>query len=113
MGWVALPSKKKFSLLGPPFITQIRVVFLYLNAKTKKLYIYGCADLCAFSKGQNPFWLLGAKVEARSLIRNKAHLLRGGGEGGSAREVGSSGLLNTHYHLRVSLPCLPFWTRVG
>lgn len=50
----------------------------------QKNYIYGCADLCAFSKGQKPFWSLGAKVEARSLIRNKAHLLRGGGEGGSA-----------------------------
>lgn len=74
----------------------------------QKNYIYGCADLCAFSKGQNPFWSLGAKVEARSLIRNKAHLLRGGGEGSSAREVGSSGLLNTHYHLRVSLcPACP------
>lgn len=48
MGWVALPSKKKFSLLGPPFITQIRVVFLYLNAKTKKLYIWVCRSVCFF-----------------------------------------------------------------
>jgi len=59
-----------------PFATQIRVVFLYLNAKTKKLYIYGCADTCAFSKGEKPFWSPGARFEARSLVRNKALLLR-------------------------------------
>lgn len=83
MGWGALPSKRKFSLLGPPFVTQIRVVFLYLNAKTKKLYIWVCRYVCFFSKGEKPFWSPGAKFGARSLVRNKALLLRGV-EGGSA-----------------------------
>ena len=41
-GWIALPSKKKFSLCGPPFITQSRVVFLYLNVKTIYIYIWVC-----------------------------------------------------------------------
>lgn len=49
----------------------------------QKNYIYGCADTCAFSNGEKPFWSPGAKFEARSLVGNKALLLRGV-EGGSA-----------------------------
>lgn len=33
--------KEKFLVLGPSFITQSRVVFLYLNIKTKKLWVCG------------------------------------------------------------------------
>lgn len=70
MGWIALPQKKKLAFLGPPFITHIRVVFLYLNVEQKN-YIHGCADMCTFSKVEKPFWSPGAKFEANILVRNK------------------------------------------
>ncbi|MFN1240377.1 hypothetical protein ACKYVA_21920, partial [Paenibacillus larvae] len=37
--WPYCKGRKKF--LGPPFITQSRVVFLYLNVKNKKVIYMG------------------------------------------------------------------------
>lgn len=79
-GTTALPEKSEFSLLGPPFITQIRVVFLYLNAKTKKLYIWVCGCVLFLKEKNHPGrW----EPDSRSRVSNKALLFWGvGGEGG-------------------------------
>lgn len=59
---------RKFLLLGPPFITQSRVVFLYLNVKTKKI-IYMGVQICVvfFPKGGKAFWSWRARFAVNSL----------------------------------------------
>lgn len=61
-GWIALPEKKKFSLCGPPFITQSRVVFLYLNVKTKIIYMGVQINVCFLFREKKPFWLWGTQI---------------------------------------------------
>ena len=120
-------EEKKLSFLGPPPITNQSSIFIFKCKNKKKLYIYiykerererereRCADMCAFSKGEKPFWPPGAKLEASSLVRKRLLLSRGWGW--KCLKSWLLGAVKPSLAFKgFSVPCPPFgrgWTLAG
>ena len=55
------PLEEKALILWSSMYNTNQTSNFVFKCKNKK-YIYGCADMCAFSKGEKRFWSPGAKL---------------------------------------------------
>jgi hypothetical protein len=97
--------KKERGVLGPPFITQSRVVFLWLNVKNKEVHIYmnEWVDICLSNWENHPIhWVPCLSDEGLGLEVRLSWSRGGYAVPGKLVILGAQ----FHYSLRVSLPTL-------
>ena len=76
------PALEEKVLIAWSSIHNMKQSNIFIFKCKNKNSIYGCADMCAFSKGENPFWSPGAKFEVSGLLEKGSFWV--GGEGGDA-----------------------------